>query len=79
MSKTAVQWLLCELQTRLLTIKSEPDGIVRETIINDFLIDTDQALEMERQQIIDAFQSYKYTEESADQYYTQTFTEHKND
>ena len=55
MKQTAVEWLLSELQVRLLTIKSEPDGIVRETMINNFLIDTEQAKEMEKQQIIDAF------------------------
>jgi predicted secreted protein len=83
MKQTAVQWLLCELQTRLLTIKSEPDGIVRETMINDFLIDTDQALEMERQQIIDAWNDGMKSDNghfgTPEQYYTQTFTEPKND
>lgn len=44
---TAVEWLLSELQIRLLKIKSEPNGIVRETMINNFLIDTEQAKQME--------------------------------
>ena len=54
MEKTAVDWLLSELQIRLLTIKSEPDGIVRETMINNFLLDTEQAKEMEKQQLKEA-------------------------
>ena len=53
--QTAVQWLLSELQIRLLKIKSEPDGIVRETMIYNFLIDTEQAKQMEKEQIIDAY------------------------
>lgn len=47
---TAVEWLVNELQVRLSIIKSEPDGFVRETMINNFLIDTEQAKEMEKQQ-----------------------------
>lgn len=47
--QTAVEWLLSELQTRLLTIKSEPNGIVRETMIDNFLIDTEKAKTMERE------------------------------
>ena len=31
--------MLKELQLRLLIIKSEPDGLVRETMINNLLID----------------------------------------
>lgn len=45
--QTAVSWLLSELQIRLSKIKSEPDGIVRETMINNFLIDVEQAKQME--------------------------------
>ena len=48
--QTAVQWLLSELQIRLLKIKSEPDGIVRERMINSFLIDAEQAEAMEKEQ-----------------------------
>ena len=50
--QTAVQWLLSELQIRLLKIKSEPDGIVRERMINSFLIDAEQAEAMEKEQRI---------------------------
>jgi hypothetical protein len=51
--QTAVQWLLSELQIRLLKIKSEPDGIVRERMINSFLIDAEQAEAMEKHQSMD--------------------------
>ena len=50
--QTAVNWLLSELQIRLLKIKSEPDGIVRERMINSFLIDAEQAEAMEKEQRI---------------------------
>jgi hypothetical protein len=53
--QTAVEWLLSELQIRLLKIKSEPDGIVRETMIYNFLIDTEQADQMYKEQIGQAY------------------------
>jgi hypothetical protein len=53
--QTAVQWLLSELQIRLLKIKSEPDGIVRETMINSFLIDAEQAEAIEKENIAKAW------------------------
>ena len=53
--QTAVEWLLSELQIRLLKIKSEPDGIVRETMIYNFLIDTEQANQMYKEQIGQAY------------------------
>ena len=49
--QTAVQWLLSELQIRLLKIKSEPNGIVRERMINSFLIDAEKAEAMEKDQL----------------------------
>jgi hypothetical protein len=78
MIQTAVEWLLSELQVRLLTIKSEPDGIVRETMINNFLIDTEQAQEMEKRQIIDFGNDYADQvmggmNKRAEQYYNETF------
>lgn len=51
-TQTAVEWLLSELQIRLLKIKSEPDGVVRETMINSFLIDAEQAEAIEKEQRI---------------------------
>ncbi len=75
--KTSVEWLLSELHIRLLKIKSEPDGIVRETIINNFLIDTEQAKEIEKQQIIDAYEDGNYDNGmgrcEAEQYYNETY------
>ena len=50
-----MQEFLGELQIRLLKIKSEPNGLVRETMISNLLIDSDMYLEMEKEQIIDAF------------------------
>ena len=49
--QTAVEWLLSELQIRLLKIKSEPDGIIRERMINSFLIDAEKAEAMEKEQL----------------------------
>jgi len=53
-NKTSMQDWNNELQKRLLTIKSEPDGDVRETMINNFLIDSEKWLTKERKELIDA-------------------------
>lgn len=37
------QELVAEIQCRQLLIKSEPDGIVRETMINNLLLDLPQS------------------------------------
>ena len=71
MEQSAVEWLLYDLQIKLLIIKSEPDGIVRETMINNFLIDTSQAKEIEKQQIINALHYFGI--ENAEQYYNEQF------
>jgi hypothetical protein len=69
MSKTAVQWLINQI----------PLGIRMNLAENG--IDFDQALEMERQQIIDAWKDGVKTDYAHsgtfEQYYTQTFTEHE--
>ena len=70
--QTAVNWLLSELQIRLLKIKSEPNGIVRERMINSFLIDAEQAEAMEKEQIIEAATRWKGTD-FAEQYYNETY------
>jgi hypothetical protein len=54
-NQTAVDWLLTELNLRLCKIKSEPDGLVRETMIDLLLIGTEQARDMEREQMEDAW------------------------
>jgi hypothetical protein len=56
---TAVEWLVEE--ANLL----ENNGWILNLI--------NQAKELEKQQIIDAFQSYKYSEKPAEQYYTETY------
>jgi hypothetical protein len=76
--QTAVEWLLSELQIRLLKIKSEPDGIVRERMINSFLIDAEQAEAMEKEQIMKAakvilFASTGPGDTAAEQYYNETY------
>jgi hypothetical protein len=53
--QTAIDSLLSELNIRLLQIKSEPNGIVRETMINNFLIDTEQFKILEKEQIGNAY------------------------
>ena len=53
--QTAVAWLLSELQIKLLKIKSEPNGIVRERMINSFLIDAEQAEAIEKEHIAKAW------------------------
>lgn len=81
--QTAVGWLLSELQIRLLKIKSEPDGILRETMINSFLIDAEQAEEMEKEQIEKAFSDGQETpinhptlpHYSREEYYNDTYTQ----
>jgi hypothetical protein len=77
-NQTAVQLLLSELQIRLLKIKSEPNGLVRETMINSFLIDTEQSVEIEKQQIIifaDKYDAYVVQGGTltTEQYYKETY------
>ena len=55
--QTAVKRLLGELQIRRLRIKSEPDGIVRESMINNLLIDMGKYQQMEREQMINFYDS----------------------
>lgn len=46
-----MQQFLSELHLRLVTLNSEPNGIVRETMIQNFLIDEDLYLKHEKQQM----------------------------
>lgn len=55
MKQTAVEWLINELQRRILIIESEPDGIVRTTMIDNFLVDIEDAKIKEREQIRSAY------------------------
>jgi hypothetical protein len=62
---TAVDWLLTELARRVATINSEPNGLVRETMIDSLLIGTEQAREIEREHLTNLVQSLMdYTTES---------------
>ena len=73
--QTAVEWLLSELQIRLLKIKSEPDGIVRERMINSFLIDSEQAEAMEIEHLEDCWIAAEQCEDSQTffNYYNETY------
>ena len=89
MKQTAVEWLIDELHRRLSIIKSEPNGDVRETMIDNFLIDFEQAKQMEKQQIIDAYIEGDSTGfeamgeykslliKDAEKYYNETYTNEK--
>jgi len=48
--ETNVQKLINEIQRRINTIKSEPNGVVRETMIDNLLCDTMKYLEDEKTQ-----------------------------
>ena len=73
--QTAVQWLLSELQIKLLKIKLEPDGIVREKMINSFLIDAEQAEAMEIEHLEDCWIAAEQCEDSQTffNYYNETY------
>ena len=75
MTQTAVQWLLSQLQIRLLKIKSEPNGIVREKMINSFLIDAEQAEAMEIEHLEDCWIAAQQCEDSQTffNYYNETY------
>jgi hypothetical protein len=76
--KTAVEWLECELGRRQSIIDSEPDGIVKKSMYANLYVDFfEQAKEMEKEQIIDAYaQGFIESErmdKGAEQYYNETF------
>jgi hypothetical protein len=77
--QTALRSLLSELQRRFDLIQSEPDGMVRETMIDNFLLDTETYLEMEKQQMFEFWNGgIDCTEEkgkSFEQYYKETYGE----
>jgi len=78
--QTAVEWLRCQLDELEMT-KNKRSLVLQYDLISEAF---NQALEMERQQIIDAcyngsqLLAYEVRDKS-EQYYTQTFTEPKND
>jgi len=80
--QTAVEWIISKLLQRILTIQSEPNGIVRETMLDNLLIDLEQAKAMEKEQMIDAFMGYEtYSSENlelAELYYNETYNQQDN-
>jgi len=77
--QTAVEWLENELIRRQGIIDSEPNGTVKNLMYVNLYVDLfQQALKMEKQQIIDAYidaspKLEDITKESAEQYYQETF------
>ena len=78
--QTAVEWIISKLHLRLLTIESEPHGIVRETMLDNLLIDLEQAKAMEKEQIKDAFNEARLTNPmlgfkhlTFEEYYNETY------
>lgn len=81
--QTALQQFLSELHLRLLRINSEPNGIVRETMIQNFLIDELDYLELEKQQIINDYCNGRISVVDkaiipAEQYYREVYGEGAN-
>jgi len=74
MNKTAVTQLLEELENRLDTINRETT-MLREQMIQTILVDMVRYLEIEKQQIVDAYASDRTpcSEDDAIDYYLQTF------
>lgn len=74
---TAMQELLKELERRFSIIESEPSGMVRETMIGNFLIDTNKYLELEKEQIsqafLDGYCNDEYSKTDSENYYDITF------
>jgi hypothetical protein len=78
MSKqTAVEWLIDELHRRLSIIKSEPNGDVRETMIDNFLIDFEQAKQKEKEQMLEVSKAACFSTGEFEQYYNKTYTNEK--
>jgi hypothetical protein len=82
MKELAVEWLENELARRQSIIDSEPDGFVKQTMYANLYLDLfNQAKEMEKQQIIDAYRRSTYQFEvdakincrTAEEYYNEIF------
>lgn len=75
--QSSIEWLISELQRRILIIESESDGIVRTTMIDNFLVDIDEAKAMHKEEIKDAYNiSWALRDKpyaTADKYYNETF------
>jgi hypothetical protein len=81
MSKqTAVEWLENELARRQSIINSEPDGFVKQTMYANLYLDLfQQAKQMEKEQIMDAYKAdlHPCSDEDAEQYYNETYNNEK--
>lgn len=76
--QSSIEWLISELQRRILIIESESDGIVRTTMIDNFLVDIDEAKAMHKEEIIRAAADHCYPNcelatIDAEEYYNTTF------
>lgn len=60
--ETAMELWNDELKIRLYTIQSEPNGLVRESMIDSFLIGDWEYQEIEKKQLIDAANQDTYGE-----------------
>jgi hypothetical protein len=75
--QTAVEQLVSELHRRILIIESEPNGIVRTTMIDNFLVDIEEFKEMDKEHIMNAYMIGALLEnisiEAAEHYYNETY------
>ena len=74
---TAVEWLDEQLQDTMYFVYGYTDGVRKVTIpLEDYMRLKQEAIELEKQQIIDAHKSGEYLIphiENAEQYYNETF------
>lgn len=73
--QTTVQQFINEINRRVAILRIEPCGIVRDTMIDNLLIDSDGYLEMEKEQITTAYKADRYpcSDEDAEHYYNETY------
>ena len=77
--ETPLMRLIAELKRRILILNNEPNGILRETMIQTLLVDIDSYLAYEREVIENAVRfdpcmpTYPFPLELAEQYFTLTF------
>jgi hypothetical protein len=77
--QTAVEQLVSELHRRILMIESETNGIVRTTMIDNFLVDIEEFKEMEKERMIEFAQLYAVIHcmgditKDAEQFYKETY------
>ena len=63
--QTAVEWLIAEIQRRVVIIQSEPQTMTRELMIENLGVDLDTYKEMEKEMTIKLYADYEnYLEEA---------------